>query len=377
MNTAPRPVYLDHAASSPIRPEVVTAMLPFLGDRFGNPSGSHSLARAARHAIEDARDAMADALGCAPGEVVFTSGGTEADNLAITGAPAGRRVCSAVEHHAVLRPVEAAGGTFVAVDASGAVDLDALREALDDDIAVVSVMHANNETGVVTDLAAVSEVVRRAAPRALLHTDAVAAFTWRDVAAEAAVADMVSVSAHKFGGPMGAGALVVRDGVDLAPLLRGGGQERERRSGTHNVPAIVGMAAAAQITARTRAHEVARVAALRQRLAAGLGASLDGVRVTAADAEHTAGTLHVLVAGVESEALVFALDDLGVCVSAGSACASGALEPSHVLAAMGVPAHEARGALRLSFGWSSTDADVEAVLFAIPKAVENLRRIPA
>ncbi|MEY2470967.1 MAG: cysteine desulfurase [Actinomycetota bacterium] len=358
-------VYLDHAASSPMRPEGLAAMLPFLGERYGNPSGSHALARAARAAIEDARDVMADALGCAPGEVVFTSGGTEADNLAVTGAAAGVRVCSAVEHHAVLRPVEALGGHTVGVDDRGLVDVD----ALDATAAFVSVMLANNETGVVQDL----DAVRARVPGAVLHTDAVAAFCWRDIAREASAADLISVSAHKFGGPMGVGALVVRDRVTLTPLLRGGGQERERRSGTHNVAGIVGMAAAAAATVRTRADEVARLGALRDRLAAGVTAAVPGVVVTAADAPRTAGTLHLRVDGVESEALVFALDELGVCASAGSACASGALEPSHVLAAMGVDATSARGALRLSLGWSTTAADVDAALVAIPKAIENLR----
>jgi cysteine desulfurase len=238
-----------------------------------------------------------------------------------------------------------------------------------EEVAVVSVMLANNETGVVQSL---DEITRVIDGRALLHTDAVAAFCWRDVADEAAGADLISISAHKFGGPMGVGALVVRDGVEVSPLLRGGGQERERRSGTHNVPGIVGMAAAAQVTARGRANEVTRVDALRGRLASGL-ATVDGVVVTAPDAQHTAGTLHVRVAGVESESLVFALDELGVCTSAGSACASGALEPSHVLAAMGVAVESARGALRLSLGWSSTDADVDAALLAVPKAIEALR----
>jgi cysteine desulfurase len=258
----------------------------------------------------------------------------------------------------------------VGVDADGAVDLDALRAPTGPDVAVVSVMLANNETGVVQDLEALRAAIGH---DVLLHTDAVAAFCWRDVATEAAPADMVSISGHKFGGPMGVGALVVRDRVSLAPLLRGGGQERERRSGTHNVPGIVGMAAAAAVTARTRADEVARLGALRDRLAHGITSAVAGVTVTAPSATRTAGTLHVRVDGIESEALVFALDQLGVCASAGSACASGALEPSHVLAAMGVDAASARGALRLSLGWSTTAADVDAALVAIPKAIENLR----
>jgi cysteine desulfurase len=359
-------VYLDHASSSPMRPEAVAAMLPFLGDRYGNPSGSHALARAARAAIEDARDVMADALGCEPGEVVFTGGGTEADNLAVASAGEENLVCSAVEHHAVLRPVEARGGATVGVDRNGLVDLDALDAA---DAAFVSVMLANNETGVVQDL----DAVRAHAPGAVLHTDAVAAFCWRDVARDAAAADLISISGHKFGGPMGVGALVVRDGVAVSPLLLGGGQERERRSGTHNVPGIAGMAAAAAVTVRTREEEVARLGALRDRLAGGITSTVPDVVVTAADAVRTAGTLHVRAAGVESEALVFALDQLGVCASAGSACASGALEPSHVLAAMGVDAESARSSLRLSLGWSTTAADIDAALVAIPKAIESLR----
>jgi cysteine desulfurase len=359
-------VYLDHAASSPMRPEATAAMLPYLGDRFGNPSGSHALARAARQAIEDARDGMADALGCAASEVVFTGGGTEADNLAITGTPAGPRACSAIEHHAVLRPVEALGGTTVPVDRRGVVERDALpREA-----ALVSVMLANNETGVVQDLDAFGAGVGAGV---LLQTDAVAGFCWRDVARDAAAADLISISAHKFGGPMGVGVLVVRERASVSPLMLGGGQERERRSGTHNVAGIVGMAAAAAATVRSRADEVTRLAALRDRLTDGITRAVPGVVVTATDAPRTAGTLHLCVEGVESEALVFALDQLDVCASAGSACASGALEPSHVLAAMGVAPELARGALRLSLGWSTTAADIDAALIAIPKAIENLR----
>jgi cysteine desulfurase len=260
-------VYLDHAATSPMRPESVAAMLPFLGEQYGNPSGSHAMARAARTVIEDARDVMAAELGCDAGNIVFTAGGTEADNLAIVGAPAGRRVCSAVEHHAVLHAVGHAGGVTVAVDHDGVVDLDQLAGALRSDDAVVSVMLANNETGVIQPLSDIAAVVHERAPRALLHTDAVAAFSWLDVATVAADADMISVSAHKFGGPKGVGALVVRDGVRLEPILRGGGQERERRSGTHNVAGIVAMAAAAAATGRDRAATVARVSALRDRLA--------------------------------------------------------------------------------------------------------------
>lgn len=363
--TSPRPLaYLDNAATTPMRPEAVTAMLPFLGEQYGNPTGSHAMARAARTAIEDARDAMAEALGCEPGEVVFTGGGTEANNLAIASAPPGRLLSSAVEHHAVLRPVEDVGGEFIPVDADGRVALD----AIDGDAAFVSVMLANNETGVVQSL----DAVRERFPSAVLHTDAIAAFCWVDVASTARACDLVSISGHKFGGPKGVGVLVVRDGIKIDPILRGGGQERERRSGTHNVAGVVAMAAAAAVTVRDRDAAVAKATAQRARLVGAL-AAVPGVVVTAPEALRTAGTLHVRVAGVESEALLIALDDEGVCASAGSSCASGALEPSHVLAAMGVDKAEAKGALRLSLGWSTTDADVERAAVALTKSIEMLR----
>jgi len=282
-------------------------------------------------------------------------------------------VCSAVEHHAVLRPVECASGVTVAVDRQGVVDVGALARELCADDAVVSVMLANNETGVVQPLTDIATVVRRQSPGAALHTDAVAAFSWLDIADAARAADLVSVSAHKFGGPKGVGALVVRNGTRVEPILRGGGQERERRSGTHNVAGIVSMAAAAAATGRNRAATVVRVGVLRDRLADAITSSVSDVVVTAADAARTAGTLHVQVGDVESESLLIVLDDLGVCASAGSACASGALESSHVLAAMGVEREAANGALRLSLGWSTTAADIDAAIVAIPKAIEMLR----
>jgi len=377
-------VYLDHAATTPMRPEALEAMLPFLTERFGNPSGSHGPARHARRAVDDARDVMAGALGCRPGEVVFTSGGTEADNAAITGTlacrPGAAAVAPAAEHHAVLAPVEAAGGRLVEVDATGRVDLDALAAALGPDVGIVSVMLANNEVGTITPLEEVAAVVAEAAPGAVLHTDAVQALPWLDVAVAAAPAGLVSVSAHKFGGPQGVGALVVRDGTDLAPLLRGGGQERDRRSGTHNVAGIVGMAAAAGVLQRERVAQVTRVGALRDRLADGLLAAVPdavetGVTGAGPDRRHhkVAGSCHLCFDGVEAEALLFLLDTAGVCASAASSCASGAADPSHVLAAMGLDRERAGGSLRLSLGWTTTAADVDAALGAVPAAVARLR----
>jgi cysteine desulfurase len=367
-----------------MRPEAVEAMLPFLRDRFGNPSGSHAVAREARKALDDAREVVAHCLGAEPGEVVFTAGGTEADNLAVAGVSglrSGWVVCSAVEHHAVLHSCAALGerAVIAPVTADGVIDLDRLDSLLDrldplgGDVCLVSVMLANNEVGTVQPLADVAELVRRRAPGAAIHTDAVQAFSWLDVAALAGPADLVAVSAHKFGGPKGVGVLVVRRGVALAPQLHGGGQERDRRSGTHNVAGIVGMAAAMAATVAGRADTVSRVGAFRDRLADGLVATVPDLVVTAADAPRVAGSCHVTIGGIESEALLVLLDGAGVYASAGSACASGAVEPSHVLAAMGVPAARAAGALRLSLGPETTDADVDLALAVIPPAVDRLR----
>jgi cysteine desulfurase len=372
-------VYLDHAATTPMRPDAVAAMLPFLSERFANPSGSHRFARDARRAVDEARDVVADVIGCRPGEVVFTGCGTESDNAAIAGAVrrrGGRAVCPAVEHHAVLHAVEREGGTVVPVDSAGRVRLDALADALSDappdGVSIVSVMAVNNEVGTITDLAPVADVVRDRAPGALVHTDAVQAATWLDLRDVWPHVDLLSLSGHKFGGPKGVGVLAVREGAAVDPLIVGGGQERERRSGTHNVAGIVALATALAATDAERGTEVPRLAALRDRLVAGLvdGA---GARETVAPTDKVAGSAHVLLEGVESEALLYLLDEAGVCASAASACASGAMEPSHVLAAMGVDRAWAVGALRLTLGHTTTDADVDAAVDAITSAVRTLR----
>jgi cysteine desulfurase len=366
--------YLDHAATTALRPEARAAMLPFLGGRLGNPSGSHAAARAARAAVEEARETVAAAVGADPSGVVFTGSGTEADNLAVLGI-GGPVVVSAIEHEAVLAPARTVGARLAPVDATGVVDLEALADLLDGDVRLVSVMAANNEVGTIQPLADVARLVRRRSPGALLHTDAVQGFPWLDLSGQALRSLLLSLSAHKLGGPQGVGALVVPEAARgrLAPQLLGGGQEAGRRSGTHNVAGIVGMAAAVAATVRDREATVARVSRLRDRLADGLAAAVPGLRETVPRHLRVAGNCHVLVPGVESEELLFLLDEAGVCASAGSACASGALEPSHVLAAMGVPESEARGALRLSLGWSTTDADVDAALAAVPAAVSRLR----
>lgn len=377
--------YLDNAATTPMRPEAVDAMMPFLRDRFANPSGGHVLARDARNAIDEARDVIAGVLGAEPGDVVFTSGGTEADNLAILGVldrVGGAAACSAIEHHAVLDAVVSRGGRVVAVDEHGMIDLGELASALDPDVAIVSVMLANNEVGVLARLGEVARVVHEHAPEAVLHTDAVQAFSWIDVAKAARGADLVSVSAHKFGGPKGVGALVVRDGVGLAPRQIGGGQERGRRGGTHNVAGIVAMATAASITADERTESVRRVTELRDVLAEGLLAAIPDAIETGMPRNsegpdrsgRVAGICHLCIAGVESEALLMLLERSGVYASAGASCSSGAMEPSHVLEAMGVPRELALGSIRLSLGYATTHEEVDLALDVIPGAVERLRR---
>lgn len=375
--------YFDHAATTPLRPEARAAMEPVLDTVFGNPSGSHRWAREARRRLDDARDQVAEAVGAEPGEVVFTSGGTEADNLAVTGSVAvrgGTPICGATEHHAVLDPVKAAGGRTVGVDALGRLDLDALVDVLQEAVAagrapaVVSVMTANNETGVRQPVAEIVRLVAAHAPGTPVHTDAVAAAAWVDLPSVVGGAHMVSLSGHKVGAPKGIGALVVRRGTRLSPLLRGGGQEHERRSGTQNVTGAVAFGAALAATVAQREGTVRRVEALRERLAAGLRAACPHmVELSPTDpAERTAGTLQVAFPDIDREELLFLLDDAGIGASWGSSCTTGAPAPSHVLGAMGVPAHVAKGALRLSLGWCSTDADIDAALAAVPAAVDRL-----
>lgn len=362
-----------------MRPEALAAMLPYLTEHYGNPSGSHAAARRARQGVEDAREVVARHLGCAPGEVVFTSGGTEACNLALLGvhrSVGGEVRCSAFEHHAVLDCCASLAGRTVPVTADGVIDLDALAAALHPGVHLVSVMLVNNEVGTVQPVADAVRVVRELAPEAVFHTDAVAAGAWLDLSAAAvgAGADLVSIGAHKFGGPKGVGVLVVRDGVRLGNVLYGGAQERERRPGTHNVAGIVGMAAALEAAVRRREDEAKAVGTRRDRLARGLLDHVPGLELTAQGAPKLPGACHVRVDGVDQEELLLLLDDEGVRASGGSACASGAIEPSHVLLAMGFDRAAARQAVRFSLGWNTTDEDVELALGAVPKSVERLRR---
>ena len=371
--------YLDHAATTPMRAEAVEAMLPFLSERFANPSGSHRFARSIRQVIDESRDVVAEIVGCEPGEVVFTGCGTESDNAAIVGTlqrHGGVAVCSAAEHHAVLHAVQHGGGRVVGVDSAGRITLDQLADALDETVSIVSAMAVNNEVGSINPIADIAAVVRERAPRAFVHTDAVQAPCWLDLRDITPHVHMLALSAHKFGGPKGVGVHIVRTGTIVDPLLQGGGQERDRRSGTHNVAGIVAMTEALRLTDSERAGENVRLGALRDRLVDSLLAQLDDVVETVPREAKIAGSAHVCIGGIESEALLYMLDDAGVCASSASACASGAMEPSHVLAAMGVDKRHALGALRMSLGRTTTAADVDRAVDVLVGAVRHLRGGP-
>ena len=379
-------VYLDHAASTPMRQEAIEAMTPYMSGIYANPSGAHRFSRIARKAIDEARDDVAEVLGCKVGEVVFTSGGTEGDNAAIFGAVrhnSGVAVCSAAEHHAVLHCVENLKGKVVGVDATGVIDVAELERVLkeaqlsdspSERVSVVSVMAVNNEVGSITPMRDVARIVRKYAPNAILHTDAVQAACWLDLREITPLVDALSLSAHKFGGPKGVGVTVIKTGKNLEPLIFGGGQERDRRSGTHNVSGIIATAKALEVTDKTRAAESVRITKLRDRLVDEIRAQVDGVLETVPREQRVPGVAHMCFSGLENEALLFLLDQADVYASAASACASGAMEPSHVLEAMGVERSWSNGALRLSLGHTTTDAEIDLAVSAIVSAVNQLRR---
>jgi cysteine desulfurase len=356
---------------------------------LGNPTGSHPPAQRARALLEEAREAVAAYLGRDAGEIVFTSGGTEAANLAVLGSAEASLhergdamvLASAVEHPAVRESAKAAARAGVdvrelPVDANGLIDRDALARTLSSRCTLVAVMTANNETGVLEPLADIVDAVQRRAPQAYVFTDAVQAASYLDLREATEGADMVGLSAHKFGGPVGIGALAVNPRVHLWPRQHGGGQERERRSGTQDVAGAVGMATALQLVAKERADAVERVSVLRDRLADGLLAAMPWAhRTIEPGVEVLPGHLHLSLPGVEREELLVALGAEGVCVSGGSSCASGALEPSHVLAAMGIPAAWAMGAVRFTLGYDTSQADVERALAVVPQVANALRSV--
>ena len=377
-------IYLDHNATTPVAPPVADAMTRALRGVFGNPSSVHAYGQEAKTALDEARSAVARLIGAEPAEIVFTSGGSESNNLAIRGVAAaaagGRRrlVAGAIEHEAVLRTLKALGGdgrsvALAGVDERGVVTPEGLAEALTDDTALVSVMHANNEIGTIQPVAEIAEIARGRG--AVVHTDAVQSVGKIPVDVRRLGVDLLSLSAHKFNGPKGAGALWIRRGTRLHAQLTGGRQERNRRAGTENLPAIVGLGAAARRLLEDGGQGAHDVAALRDRLEAGILAAVPGTAVNGGGSPRVGNTSNVSFHGVEAESLLIALDLEGIAVSTGSACSSGTLEPSPVLRAMGFSPHRAQNSIRFSLGLGNTDAEVDRVVAVLPGIVDRLRAL--
>jgi cysteine desulfurase len=376
-------VYFDYNATTPLAGEARDAVVAALDGTYGNASSVHHFGQQAKAAIDDARAAIARLINAEPSEIVFTSGGTEADNFAIRGVAEAcesgvRRhlVASAIEHEAVLNTVKALAlrgwrVSLVPVDASGIVSIDSVRSAITDDTALVSVMHANNEIGTIQPIAAIAEAAH--ARGAVVHTDAVQSTGKIPVDVRALGVDLLSLSGHKFNGPKGVGALWIKRGTRVLPTMTGGKHERNRRAGTENVPAIVGMGVAARLASTKLTSEGARLAALRDRLEDGILRRVPGTAVNGARELRVPNTTNISFDRVEAESLLIALDLEGIAVSTGSACSSGTLEPSHVLRAMGFPPHRTQNSLRFSLGMYSTEEEVDRVVDVLPRLVEKLR----
>jgi cysteine desulfurase len=374
-------IYLDYAATTPLRREAADAMCQALGRPSYNPSSLHAEGREARRLLDDARDRVARALGAARKEITFTGSGTEADNLAVTGGvrAAGRKghvVATAIEHHAVLHALDALAGegyeiTLVAVDSNGIVDPASFAAAIRDDTILASVMYANNEIGTIEPIAELAAIARGRG--VLFHTDAIQAPGWLPVSVKELGIDLMSISAHKFFGPRGAGVLYVRDGVPVSPIVHGGGQEFGRRSGTENLAAITGMVTALELAVAERPAKGKAVAALRDRLESGIRAVVGGVSVNGAGAARLPHVSSVTFKGVESDALLMRLDLAGIAVSSGSACTSGALVASHVIEALGTQSGRRAGVLRFSLSGETTAGEIDRVLDVLPGIVGELR----
>ena len=378
-------IYLDHNATTPLDPVVADRMAQALRDVWGNASSVHHFGQQAKAALDEARASVSTLLSADPSEIVFTAGGTEADNIAIRGAAealeASNRkhlITCGIEHEAVLNTMKAMARrgwriTTLPVDTSGIVAVDRLREAITDDTALVSIMHANNEIGTVQPIAALAAVARERG--ALFHTDAVQSAGKLPLDVPTLGVDLLSIAGHKFYGPKGAGALWVKRGVRLLPFMTGGRQERNRRAGTENVPALVGLGVAAELARRKIDTEAPRLSALRDRLEAGILSAIPGTERNGAASPRVPNTTNISVERVEAESLLIGLDLAGIAVSSGSACSSGTLEPSHVLKAMGYPHARTLGSIRFSLGAANTDADVDRVLEVLPPIVEKLRSL--
>ena len=378
-------IYFDHNATTPVDLSVADAMLRVLREDYGNASSVHRLGQQAKSILDEARTAVCTLIGAEPSELVFTSGGIEADNFALRGAaealePTGRKhlIATAIEHEAVLVTLKALARrgwktTLLPVGPTGIVEPQALEDALTDGTAIVSVMHANNEIGTIQPVA---ELARIAHSRgALFHTDAVQTVAKVPVNVRAMGADLLSLSAHKFNGPKGAGALWIKRGTRIAPILTGGKHERTRRAGTENVPGIAGLGAAAEVAQKKLSAEGARVGILRDRLEREVLERVAGTEVNGARESRVPNTSNISFDRVEAESLLIALDLEGIAVSTGAACSSGTLEPSHVLRAMGLPTQRAQNSIRFSLGAGNTDAEIDYLLEKLPRAVEKLRSL--
>jgi cysteine desulfurase len=375
-----RRVYLDHNASTAVHPDVVAAMLPYFSETFGNPSSVHAFGREAREGLDTARERIAGFLKVRPDEIVFTSGGTESDNFGIKGLAAARGrghiITSRIEHHAVLRTCETLetqgfAVTYVSVDATGMVDPDEVRRSLRPDTFAISVMHANSEVGTLQPVREIGAIAREHG--IAFHVDAVQTFGKVDIDVDAFGIDVLAFSGHKIYGPKGVAGAYVRKGTKMASVQHGGDHERRRRAGTENVSGIVGLGRAVEIRQRDMHAEASRVAALRDRLWAGIQARVPDVRLNGHPTERLPGTANISYRGVESESIVLGLDLKGIGVSAGSACTSGSVEPSYVLVAMGVPLEWAMGAVRSSLGRSTTAEDIDYVVENVEPIVRKLR----
>ena len=381
-------IYVDHAATTATDPRVVEAMLPYLTQYWGNPSSIYFEAREARKGYDVARRSVAEVLGARPNEVLFTSGGTEGDNLALRGVAYGARkrgnhiITTTVEHHAVLHTAERLEQegfrvTYLRVDKEGFVDMDELKTALDDETTLVSVMYANNEIGAINNIAQVVAIVKEHDPHIAVHTDAVQAAGYLDLNVDALGVDLLSLAAHKIYGPRGSGVLYVRSRTPFIAQMLGGAQEKNRRAGTENVAGAVGMATALSLADSERGERREHVQALRDRLAEELPKRVPGTRITGPTGaeRRLPNSFSCCFEGVEGESILLQLDLKGVSASSGSACTTGSLEPSHVLLAMGVPHATARGSLRLTLGKDNTAEEVERLLDIIPESVERLRSL--
>jgi cysteine desulfurase len=377
-----RRIYLDHAATTPTHPEVVKAMLPYFTDTFGNPSSVYSCGQEAKAAVEEARIKTAELIGARSEEIVFTSGGTEADNFALKGVAyanghkGNHIITTSVEHHAVMEVCKFLGRrgftiTYLPVDKYGLVDPQDVKKVITDKTILISIIHANNEVGTIEPISEIGEIAKEAG--VYFHTDAVQAVGHIPVNVDKLKVDLLSISAHKLYGPKGVGALYIRKGTKLVSLMQGGGQEKMRRAGTENVPAIVGLGKAVELAGQEMDKEAERLAGLRDKLIKGLMEKIDHVQLNGHPTRRLPNNVHVSVDFVEGESMLLNLDLEGICASTGSACSSASLEPSHVLLALGISPDQTHGSLRFTLGRENSEEDIERVLDVLPGIIAKLR----